>query len=510
MNRPSNIDTNGTEGIAGVDIASTPRRRVVVIGGGLSGLAAAHRLVTRAEALRLPIEVVLVEAKDRVGGVIWADRRDGFTFENGPDSFITNKPWAADLCREIGLGDQLIATDERHRRSFVVREGRLHPVPDGFVLMAPSKIGPLLTTPILSFRGKLRMLLDLVRPRKRDDSDESLASFVKRRLGREALDRLVQPLVGGIYTADPNELSLAAAAPQFPAMEREHGSLIRAAVRNARRARADEKNASGARYGLFMSLLDGMDTLPKTLARKLPRGSIRLRTAVRRLTRDDASGRWRVELLDGPPLEADGVIVACEAHAAARLLDGHDPTLALHLRSIPYASSAIVNVGFDRYRVAHPLDGFGLVVPAIEKRGILAVSFLSVKFPMRAPSGQVAMRVFVGGATQPELFDLDDAEMKRLVLGELASLLGARGEPTYIEIGRHPRAMPQYTLGHLDRVGVIRRHVAKHRGLGLAGIAFDGVGIPDCIRAARESADAILALVSQPSAQVDERVTPLR
>ncbi len=197
---------------------------MVVIGAGLTGLAAAHRLVTQASAGRRPVEVVVLDAKDRIGGAIWTKSVDGFTLEGGADSFITNKPWAADLCRELGLGDQLIGTDDRHRRSFVVRKGRLLPVPEGFVLMAPAKLGPLLASPILSVRGKARLLLDLVIPRKTDDSDESLASFVRRRLGREALDRLVQPLVGGIYTADPNELSLKATLPQFPLMEQTTGA----------------------------------------------------------------------------------------------------------------------------------------------------------------------------------------------------------------------------------------------------------------------------------------------
>jgi len=207
--------------------------RIVVIGGGLSGLAAAHRIVARAGVARRPAELVVLEAKGRVGGAIWTEHRDGFTLEGGGDSFITNKPWGVDLCRALGLGHQLLGADSSHRRSFVVRQGRLVPVPEGFVLLAPSRLTPILTTPILSWRGKLRMLLDLVLPRKADDGDASLAAFVKRRLGREALDRLVQPLVGGIYTADPGELSLRATLPQFAAMEQEHGSLILAALRQA-------------------------------------------------------------------------------------------------------------------------------------------------------------------------------------------------------------------------------------------------------------------------------------
>jgi len=478
---------------------SNGRDRVVVLGAGVSGLAAAHRLVARASAVRRPVEVVVLEAKDRIGGAIWTDRRDGFVIEGGADSFITNKPWAASLCRDLGLGDQMIGTDDRNRRSFVVRGGKLLPVPEGFVLMAPGRIGPLLASPILSARGKLRMLLDLVLPRKADDSDESLASFVRRRLGREALDRLVQPLVGGIYTADPNELSLKATLPQFPAMEREHGSLILAARRQARAARSAERSASGARYGLFASLADGMDTLPKALAAALPPRTVRTGTSVRRISRPDPGKPWRVELLDGPPIEAGGVVLTTEAHASARLIDGVDPELALQLRSIPYASSAIVTVAYRRDRVRHPLDGFGAVVPAIEGRSILAVSFLSVKFPSRAPAGTVLMRVFVGGATQPDLFELEDDDLKTMVRGELDSLLGASGEPLLIEVARHPRAMPQYTLGHLERVEAIRLRASRHSRLILAGNAFHGVGIPDCVRSGQDAADAMLSALADPA-----------
>jgi oxygen-dependent protoporphyrinogen oxidase len=309
----------------------------------------------------------------------------------------------------------------------------------------------------------------------------------------------VQPLVGGIYTADPNELSLKATLPQFLKYEREHGSVIRGAIREARKARSADRNASGARFGMFVTLADGMDTLPRALAATLPAGAVRTGTAVRRISRNVSASPWLVELLDGPPIEADAVVLATEAHASARLLDGVDPSLALQLRAIPYASSAIVNIAYRRDQVTHPLDGFGAVVPAIEKRAILAVSFLSVKFPRRAPAGTVAMRVFLGGATQPELFDRDDEALKTIVRAELHDLLGASGEPILIEVARHPRAMPQYTLGHLDRVEEVRRLAARHPRLILTGNAFDGVGIPDVVHAAEAAADRALAALADPA-----------
>ena len=475
------------------------QHRVVVIGGGLAGLTTAHRIQERIATLRRPAEVVVLEAKDRIGGVISTERRDGFILEGGPDAFITNKPWGIDLCRRLGLAEQLIETDPTHRRSFVVRNGQLAPVPEGFVLMAPHRILPILTTPVLSWRGKLRVLMDLLIPRRDQDSEESLASFVRRRLGREALERLVQPLVGGIYTGDPGDLSLKATFPQYLAMERDHGSLILAARKQRSLHRTADRLASGARYGMFVSLVDGMGTLPQALAASLPTGWIQTDSTVRRLSKSGTGNTWLVELLDGQALEADAVIVTTEAHATARMIDGADPQMALQLRAIPYASSVIVNAAYRRDQIQHPLDGFGAVVPAIENRGVLAISFSSVKFPNRAPAGTALFRVFIGGATQPELFDLEDEALGELVAHELGELIGVRGEPLLFQIARHPRAMPQYILGHLDRVAAIRRRLARHSGLFLTGIAFDGVGIPDCIHAAENTADAVLDSLANPA-----------
>lgn len=462
--------------------------RVVVIGAGLTGLTAAYRMTERARGRGRPLDVVLLESTGRVGGAIWTDQVEGFTLEGGADSFITNKPHALALCRELGLGGQLIGTDHRQRRSFVVRQGRLLPVPEGFVLMAPRRLGPLLTSPVLSWRGKLRVLLDLVRPRRLEGPEESLASFVRRRLGREAFDRLVQPLVSGIYTADPNELSLAATLPQFIEMERRHGGLIRGAWAEDRSG--VDAGASGARYGLFASLSQGMESLPRALAAALPPNVLRTDASVRRVGR--AGSNWDVDLLDGSTISARAVILAVGARGAARLIDGEDSELALHLRSIPYASSAIVQLGYRREDVAHPLDGFGAVVPSIEGRDLMAVSFTSVKFPTRASDGTVLLRAFYGGATRPDLFERDDEDLINLARRELGELLGAWGEPLLARVARHPLAMPQYTLGHLERVQKIRLREADSPGLFLAGNAFDGVGIPDCVRAGEQAAEAVL------------------
>jgi oxygen-dependent protoporphyrinogen oxidase len=473
--------------------------RVVVIGGGLSGLAVASRLQQPASPSRRPAEVVVLEAKGRVGGLIATESRDGFTLERGPDSFITNKPWAMDLCRRLGLEGRLIEAESAHRRSFIVRKGKLTAAPAGFVLMAPHRISPLLRSPILSLWGKVRLLLEGLIPRRGGDADESLAAFARRRLGREAFDRLVQPLVSAIYTGDPNNLSMRATLPQFLEMEREQGGLIRAAWRRRKEVDARiETESSGARYGMFASLADGMGELPRALAGGLRPGTVRLNTSVRRVSRATNGPGWLVEPLNGPPVEADAVVATTEAHATARLIDGCDPSLALQLRAIPYASSIIVNVAYRREQVKHPLDGFGFVTPTIEGRRIFAASFLNVKFPRRAPEKTALIRVFLGGDSQPELFDLDDDEVRRIVASELGELIGASGDPIFLEIARHPRSMPQYVLGHLEVVETIRRKVAMHPGLFVTGVAYDGVGIPDCIRAAEATADAVLARLADP------------
>lgn len=463
--------------------------RVAIVGGGLTGLVAAHRIATRRSR---PLALTVLEAQGRPGGAIRTELRDGFTLEGGADSFITNKRWGIELCGDLGLSDQLIETDPRYRRSFVVRQGKLVPVPDGFILMAPNRLLPILTTPLLSLKGKARLFLDLVLPRLADDdADESLASFVRRRFGREVLERLVQPLVGGIYTADPAELSLKATLPQFAELERRYGSVIRGSMRQARTRRA-ASDESGARYGMFVTLGSGMGGLANALVRALPHGTVKPHSPVRRVLQSEPGGPWTVELLDGPALEADAVVLATEAHASARLVDSFDPELAQALRAVPYASSAIVNIAYRRDQVAHPLDGFGAVVPFLERRSLLAVSFTSVKFPRRAPAGTVLMRAFFGGATQPELFEREDDELIALARQELLELLGARGEPLLAEVARHPRGMPQYTLGHLDRVELLSRRAARHAGLALAGNYFNGVGIPDCIRSGQVAADHVL------------------
>jgi oxygen-dependent protoporphyrinogen oxidase len=444
-------------------------------------------------------DLTLLEARERLGGTIHTERADGFLIESGPDSFLSEKPWALALAERIGLGARLCRTDDRFRRTYVVHRGRLHPLPEGFLLLAPARLWPFLGSSLFSWRGKLRMALDLVLPRRTADGDESLAGFVARRLGREALERVAEPLVGGIYTADPARLSLAATMPRFLALEREHRSLILGLRRSA--SPRERGGASGARWSLFVTLVGGMGELVDALALRLPRERIRLGARVAGVARGSGEAPWRVGLADGTALAADGVILAGEAPTMAGLVRDADPDLGRLLAAIPYASSATVTLAYPRAAIRHPLDGFGFVVPRGEAQAVLACTFSSVKYPGRAPAGYALLRVFLGGARQPEVLSRDDAAMVRLAHADLAPLLGITGPPCLSRVARHPVAMPQYEIGHVERVAAIERQLAARPGLELAGAAYRGVGIADCVRSGEEAAERLLAAVGARAAR---------
>jgi protoporphyrinogen/coproporphyrinogen III oxidase len=455
----------------------------VVVGGGIAGLAAAHRLVEHAQA-GAPLDVILLEASDQLGGSVGSVRTGGFVLERGADSMITDKPWGVALCERLGIADRLVGTRAGERRTAVVHDGRLHPLPEGFLLMAPTALWPVATSPLFSVAGKLRMALDLVLPRRSDARDESLAAFVRRRLGSEALERVADPLVGGIYTADPERLSLAATMPRFLELERRHRSI----VLGLRATTTVASGSSGARYGLFVAPADGMGSLVEATARRLPEGVIRLCTAVELVARD--GDRWRV-VAGGQAFDADAVVLATPAFAAAALLAPLDEALARQLADIEYASSATVTLGYRAEGVAGALAGFGFVVPFAERRPLLACTFASRKYPGRAPEGHELLRAFVGGARRPDLVELDDATLVRTVRDELRALLGIAADPMLVRVDRYRRAMPQYAVGHLDRIAAIEAHAAALPGLALAGAAYRGVGIPDCIHSGEIAADAL-------------------
>lgn len=477
---------------------------MVVVGAGIAGLAAANRLQELARERDLPLALTVLEASARVGGTIATECTDGFVIEAGPDSFISEKPWALDLCHRIGLGPRLLRTSDEHRRTFIVRNGTLCPLPEGFLLLAPTRLMPLALSPLFSWPGKLRMALDLVLPRAPREKDESLGSFVTRRLGREALDRVAQPLVGGIYTADPDTLSLAATMPRFLEMEREHRSIILAMARQrreqARRAAtpaAGPGDESGARWSLFMSLDGGMQCLVDTLVARIGTARVRLSMPVTGLLRDPGPGPWRLVLAGGANVEADAVVLATPAHHTARIVAALDRELAAGLSGISYASSAVVTLAYRRRDLSHPLDGFGFVVPLVEGRRLLACTFSSVKYAGRAPADYVLLRTFVGGVLQARFAELDDTELETAVREELVELLGITAPPELVRIHRHAEAMPQYRVGHLGRMERIDGRLGRHPGLAVAGSAYRGIGIPDCIRSGEAAAEAVLTALRQ-------------
>jgi protoporphyrinogen/coproporphyrinogen III oxidase len=462
--------------------------KLVVVGGGIAGLSAAHRAVELASERGMSLDLTLIEARERLGGTIASERVDGFLVEAGPDSFLSEKPWALALCRRLGVEDRLVRTDDRFRRVFVWHRNRLHPLPDGFQLLAPTALRPFVTSRLFSLPGKLRMALDLVLPRGCDD-DESLGAFVRRRLGAEALERVAQPLVAGIYTADPDDLSLLATMPRFIELERRERSIILGLRRALRRAPVP--GTSGARWSLFVTVADGMETLVMHLASRLPAGSVVLKQRVSALERVD--DRWRVTAAEGGRFHADRVIVATEAHAAARLTRYLDPALATLLEEIPYASAATVSLGYRRADVPHALDGFGFVVPRREGRALLAATFSSVKYPGRAPADHVLIRGFLGGMLNAGVLAEDDDRLVTLAHGELGMALGITAEPVLIRLHRWPGSMPQYRVGHLTRVETIERALDGLPGLTLAGAAYRGVGIADCVRSGEAAAERVFS-----------------
>ena len=467
-------------------------RRVVVVGGGIAGLAAAHRLIELNKEKSLDIEVVLLEASARLGGTIATERVGDFLVEAGPDSFITEKPWALRLCARLGLSSRLVSTEAAYQKIYVVHKGRLEPLPEGFFLLAPTRFWPFVQTPLFSLTGKLRMAAEIFLPRGAVNGDESLGAFVRRRFGAEALDRVAQPLVGGIYAADPDKLSLSATMPRFKEMERVHRSVILSMVSEQRRRARNREAGSGARWSLFVTLVGGMQELVDRIASRLPEGCVRLHTPIAGLIRDTDKNLWKVTTRGNESLEVDAVVLATPSFQTAETIGDVASSAADALKQITYASTATVSLAFRQKDFPRPLDSFGFVVPAIESRKIMACTFSSLKYPGRAPEGHVLLRGFVGGSLQPELFQDDDATMEKHVRDELASLLGVVAQPVFSRVWRYPNSMPQYHVGHQTRIQQIEAQLAKFPSLALAGNAYHGVGIADCVRTGEEAAERII------------------
>lgn len=474
----------------------TDAARVLIIGGGIGGLASAFRL--RAAAGSLPLEIILAEAGARFGGVTESSRSGDFLFEHGPDAIIRTKPAGLQLIEDCGLGAQIQDTDPDYRAAYILRGTRLIRVPDGLYLMAPSRFLPFALSPLISWPGKLRMGLDLLLPRRQAEEEESLADFVRRRLGREALERLAQPMVSGIYTADPEQLSLDLAMPQFAEMERDHRSLI-LAMRANRARQAALRGTSGPRYGLFLSLQGGLQTLVDGLVTRLPEVDLRLHTPVHHIRRSATGFTVR---LGAEQQSFDAIIACAPAHAVAGLCRDLHAVLAEELAGVRYGSVATLNLVYDRRQVGQLPPGAGFVIPAIEGRNLIACTIASQKFADRAPADQVVLRAFIGGALQAAQLAVDDDTLIARASTDLADILQITGPPQQTILRRWERSMAQPVLGLRDRVARIDQLLREAvPGLHLVGSGFDGVGIPDVAAQAQKQAVACAAWLKQHRAQ---------
>jgi oxygen-dependent protoporphyrinogen oxidase len=449
---------------------------VVIVGGGIAGLAAAYELHKRSRSF------VILERAPRTGGVIISEAVGNFVVDGGPDALLTQKPEGIALCEELGIGGRLVPT-KLPRLAYVQRGGRLHALPANSVLGIPTRFGPFFRTGLFTWVGKLRMAAEMFVPPRQDGGDESIGAFMRRRFGNEAVDYLAEPLLAGIHAGDVDRLSIRALFPRFVETERRHGSLLRA-FRSQRQPPAPD--------GVFRSFPNGLGELVETITKALPPISIRLGVAARRIT----AGPLGVEAADGNTYAARAIIVTSPAYVTADLVESIDAELARLCREIPYASSATIALAFPRSAVAHPLNGSGFVVPRVERTGIMAASWLSSKWPHRAPDDQVLMRAFVGGARDPGALEKTDAGLVATALSALRPLLGIAGEPLLSRVYRFDRKSAQHNIGHLERMAAIDARLSSHSGLFVTGSGFRGVGIPDCVADARATARKVSECLS--------------
>ena len=452
---------------------------VAVVGGGISGLAAAYELQRRG------LRVRVLEASTRPGGVIVTERDDGWVIDGGPDSMLVQKPGAVALCRELGIADRLVSTLQP-RTAYVMREGWLHPIVEGSFLGFPVRVSALARSSLFSAGGKLRMACELVIPRARGDEDESIASFVRRRFGEEAVDYLAEPLLAGIHAGDVDRLSVRALFPRLVDAERHAGSVLRS-VRALRMKPSPQ--------GAFVSLPGGIGELIDALTGALAPGTLALASRVSELRR---AGEYAIDTPTGP-VHAKSVILSVPAYAAGQLLRGFDTTLAGLCDGIPYASTATVAFGYSADQVPHPMRGSGYVVPRIERTPLLAATWVTSKWPGRAPEGHVLVRAFLGGGRDPHRLERSDDELIATAREELTETMAIRGEPLFSRLFRWTRQSPQYEVGHLARVASIERRVTAIPGLFLGGSGFRAIGIPDCIADGRETAGRAAEFVRQTS-----------
>jgi oxygen-dependent protoporphyrinogen oxidase len=451
--------------------------RAVIVGGGISGLSAAYELS------KAGIPSTIVERRHRLGGVIQTDKVEGCLLEAGPDSFLAAKPWALELIRELGLASDVIASNDHLRVTYVVKGGKLVPLPDGLMLMVPTRIWPMVTTPLLGWSTKIRMGLEwLRRPPKSPLPDRSVADFIRDHYGQEAVDYLAEPLLAGVYGGDPNRLSVASVLTRFTDLEASHGSLTRGVL--AARAKAARAAAS---MPLFQTLKNGLGQLTEALEHAAAPHLEVLGGEAEAVER--AGQRWRIRV-NREWIDADNLVLACQAYEAATLAAGFAPELERQLNGVEYSSSMTVALVYDKRELGHPLAGFGFLVPKRERRRLVACTWVGTKFSHRVPEHLAVLRCFLGGTDDSALREDDDTVVAALGV-ELKGLMGVAATPLFHRISRWPRSMAQYTVGHGRRIARIEELVGGMPGLHLAGNAYYGIGIPDCVRMGRQVARRI-------------------
>lgn len=471
--------------------------RIAIIGGGISGLSAAFTLEEKRQS-GAPIEYVLFDAAPRLGGVIVTDRVDGCIVEAGPDSFISEKPWAADLCRKIGLGDQLIGSNDATRKTYIVirKNGRdrLVAMPDGLMFMVPTKILPTVMSPLFSLGTKMRMAIEWFHPPREATGDETVAHLVERHYGSEMVDLLADPLLSGVYGSEAAQLSVRAVLPRFAAMEAEHGSLGRAMLASRKKMAAATTSATRP---LFTSLKHGMQQMVDALVARLDSAALRKPAIVQSVLPQDNG--WTVSA-GYQSDQFDAVIIAAPAHNAAALLESVDANLSRELAEISYSSSVTVTLGYDdAVRRALP-PGFGFLVPRNARHRMLAATFVHNKFPHRAPENRALVRCFLGGSRDGGILASSEGQILEIVRQELRQIIGLEAEPFFSRVYKWKSTMAQYFVGHLDRLARIQALCENLPGLALAGNGFSGIGVPDCVRSGTEAAHKVLSQMGMWSA----------
>ncbi len=471
-------------------------RSIVIIGGGISGLSTAFALQEQAAAADIALTCTILDAAPVWGGKILTHRVGRLVMEAGPDSFLSQKPWAMELCRRLGIADQLIDTNPVEKKASVLRGGQLHELPEGLVTFTPTQLGPFFRSGLLSWLDLARMGCDVLIPPRRSTDDESLASFFRRRFGRHACERVMEPLMAGIYAGDAEQMSLRATFPRFYELEQAHGSVIRGMMA-ARRARTQKVSDGHPRHTMFVTLKNGLTDLVAGLTDHIRQAGGVLKAGVQAESlrvRSHQAGRWMYDVIctDGTAISAEALVLATPAYVSAELVRPLTPMAAGLMEMIPYASTATISMIYSAGAVGNRLQGFGFVVPRIEGRDLIAATWTSLKWPHRAPPEDVSVRCYLGGVGREAILQRDDEALVLRVREELASIVGLQATPHYVEVNRWNRAMPQYTIGHLDRLAQLEASLSRFGGLAVTGAGYRGVGIPDCIRDGAETAAKLL------------------